>query len=81
MNGRRRALSYGPTGIVRFSRVFLLPSLMVWFVAGSGKSILWWVTAQPSFVDVAYIGDQFFNHKGHRIHACSWIGFNRLFLL
>ena len=47
-NGRQKALSYGHMGIVRFSMVSSLPSLIVsGFVAGSGKSILWWVTPQP----------------------------------
>jgi hypothetical protein len=32
---------------------------------GSGKSVLWGVTPQPTSVDIAYIGDQFFNYKGH----------------
>ena len=57
MNGRRQALSYGPMGIVRFSVVFPPPPLIVsCFVAGSGKSILWWVTPWPICVDVANTG-------------------------
>jgi hypothetical protein len=51
------------------------------FVAGSGKSILWWVTPQPICVDVAYIGGQFFDHRGHQIHVCNRISFSRLLLL
>ena len=51
-------LSYGPTGIVRLSIVSPFPPLMVsGFEAGSGKSVLWWVTPQPTSVDMAYIGD------------------------
>ena len=58
MNGKRQALSYGPTGIVRLSIVSPFPPLMVsGFEAGSGKSVLWWVTPQPTSVDMAYIGD------------------------
>ena len=58
MNGRRQALSYGPMGIVWFS--IITPSTLLiisGFVAGSGKSILWWVTPQPTFVDTTYVGD------------------------
>ena len=33
------------------------------------------------FVDVAYIGDQLIDHKGHRIHPCDRIGFSRILLL
>ena len=52
-NGRRQALSYGRMGIVWFT-LFLPPlSLMAsGFVAGSGKTILWWVTPQLTCVDV-----------------------------
>ena len=54
MNGKQQALSYGPMGIVRFSIVSSSPPLMVsGFVAGSGKSVLWWVTPQPTSVDIA----------------------------
>ena len=66
INGRRQALSYGCMGIVRFSIVALpLPLMVSGFVAGSGKSILWWVTSETNFVSVAYNGDQFLHHKGH----------------
>lgn len=66
MNGKRQALSYGPTGIVRLPLVSPPLQLMIsGFVAGSGKSVLWWVTPQQTCVDVAYIGDQFFDHKAH----------------
>jgi hypothetical protein len=42
------------------------PPLMVSnLTAGSGKSVLWWVTPRPTFIDIAHIGVQFFNHKGH----------------
>jgi hypothetical protein len=81
MNGRRQAHSYGPTGIVWFSVLFPPPPLMVsGFVAGSGKSILWWVTPQLISVGVAYIGGQFFDHRGHQTHMCNRIGFSRLLL-
>ena len=57
------------------------PPLMVsGFVAGSGKSILWCVP-QLICVDVAYFGDQFFDHRGHQIHVCNWISFSCLLLL
>jgi hypothetical protein len=66
MNGRQQALSYGPAEIVWFSIVFPPPPLMISnFIAGSGKSGLWWVASQLSWVCVAYIGGQFFGHKGH----------------
>ena len=42
VNGRRKALFYGPMEIVRFS--ILSPSLLLiisGFIAGSGKSVLW----------------------------------------
>jgi hypothetical protein len=67
MNGRRQVPSCGPTGIVQVSINYPPSPLMVsCFVAGSGKSILWWVTSQLTCVIVAYIGgDQFFDHKGH----------------
>ena len=48
MNGRRQALCYGPTEIVRFSLLAPPTLLMISdFVAGSGKSTLWWVTPRP----------------------------------
>jgi hypothetical protein len=48
-NGRQQGLSYGPMGIVRFSMVAALTPLMIsGFIAGCGKSILWWVTCQPT---------------------------------
>jgi hypothetical protein len=83
MNGRQQVLFYGRMGIVWFS--FVSPPLLLitsGSVAGSGKSVLWWVIPQPTFVDIAYyIGDQFFDHKGHRIHTCNWIGFSCILLL
>ena len=82
VNGRRQALSYGPTGIVWFFIISRPMSLIVsGFVAGSGKSILWWATLRQTFVDVANIRHQFVNYKGHRIITCNWIGFNCLLLL
>ena len=82
MNGRRQVLSYGPMGIVWFSLVSLSPlSMTSGFTAGSGKSILWWVIIQPTCLDIAYIGDQFFDHKGHRIRACYRISHSGLSLL
>ena len=57
MNGRRQALSYGPMEVVCFS-INAPPTLLMIsdFVAGSGKSVLWWVTLQPAFVDITYVG-------------------------
>ena len=82
VNGRRGALFCGPTEIVRFFLFSLPLSLIVsGFVAGSGKSVLWWVTFDREFVGVAYIGDQLFDHKGHRIHTCDWTSFSRILLL
>ena len=26
-----------------------------------------------------FIGDQFFDHKGHQIHTCNWISFSRIY--
>ena len=63
MSGRRQALSYGSTGIVwffTFSRS--TPLILSGFVAGSGKSILWWVTLWLTLVDVANIRQQFVDH-------------------
>ena len=81
MNGRWGALFCGPTEIVRFFLFSSPPSLMVsGFVAGSGKSILWWVTSDSSLLGVAYIGDQLFDHKGHRIHTRDWTSFSRVLL-
>jgi hypothetical protein len=51
------------------------------FVAGSGKSVLWWATPLADFVDVAYIGDQFVDHRGHQTQMCNRIGLIRILLL
>ena len=56
MNGRRQALSYGFMESVRLSIVGPPTLLMICaFVAGAGKSTLWCVTPQPTFVDIVYI--------------------------
>ena len=57
MNGRREVLSYGRTAIVWvFTLSPLQPLIVSDFVAGSGKSILWYATHLADFVDVVYIG-------------------------
>jgi len=57
------------------------PLIIFGFIAGSGKSIFWWVTLRLTSDNVANIRQQFVDHKGHRISTCNWIGFNRLLLL
>ena len=52
-------------GLLKLPRLSLLTICRSTSAAGSGKSVLWWVTPRPTFVDVAYIGDQFFDYKGH----------------
>ena len=81
MNERKKAFSYGRMGIVRFSLFSLPLSLMAsGFVAGSGKSILWWVTPQPTCANVADVGGQFFGRRGRQIHTFNRISFSRLLL-
>jgi hypothetical protein len=40
------------------------------------------VTPQLTFVvDVAYSNNQFFDHKGHRVHMRNWNSFSRILFL
>jgi hypothetical protein len=56
--------------IVRFS-----------FVAGAGRSILWYVTSLISSVAEIHVIGKFYDHRGHPMHAQVWVILIGAFLL
>jgi hypothetical protein len=75
MNGRREALSCGHHGNRTAFFTFPIPptdSSLVHSGIRQERSLVGELQSSDDFADIAYVGGQFFDHKGHRIHTCDW---------